>query len=289
MLENLSWIADPAVAPAAAVVFGALVGSFLNVVILRLPPRLEHAWRAEARSILELDAEPHHAPAGLVVERSCCPKCGHRIRWWENIPVLSFVLLRGRCAGCKTAISWQYPFVEALTALLFLACVWRFGPTAQALWAMAFTALLVASAGIDARTQLLPDDLTYALLWLGLLASLTTQFVSPDQAIIGAIVGYLSLWSVFKAYLLLTGKEGMGYGDFKLLAALGAWLGWQPLLLVVILASVSGALIGGGIMIIRGRDHQLPFAFGPYLAVGGWVALIGGTWLIDGYLSLFRH
>ncbi len=280
------WLFDPAVAPWAAAVFGALVGSFLNVVILRLPPRLEHAWRRDAREMLELPAEGE-PPIGLVVEPSRCPKCGHRLRWWENIPVLSWLVLRGRCSACRTPISWQYPLVELLTALAFLVCILRFGPGPEGLMAMVFSGMLIAAAGIDARTQFLPDILTLPLLWLGLLAATQGLYVPAETAILGAVAGYLSLWLVFQGFLLLTGKEGMGYGDFKLLAALGAWLGWQQLLLVVVLASVSGALIMGIAMAMLGRDREIPFAFGPFLAVGGWVAFIGGDRLIDWYLRLF--
>jgi leader peptidase (prepilin peptidase)/N-methyltransferase len=285
-VPELFWLFDPNIAPWAAAVFGALVGSFINVVILRLPPRLEYAWRRDARELLELPVEGE-PPIGLVVEPSRCPKCGHHLRWWENLPVLSWLALRGRCSNCKTPISWQYPLVELLTALAFAACIWRYGPGLEGLLAMAFSGILIAAAGIDARTQFLPDLLTLPLLWLGLLVATQGLYVPAETAILGAAVGYLSLWLVFQGFLLLTGKEGMGYGDFKLLAALGAWLGWQQLLVVVILASVSGAVIMGTVMALFGRDREIPFAFGPFLAVGGWVAFIGGDQLIGWYFRLF--
>lgn len=285
-MPEFSWLLDPAVAPWAAAVFGALVGSFLNVVILRLPPRLEHAWRRDAQEMLGLEPEGE-PPIGLVVEPSRCPKCGHHLRWWENLPILSWLALRGRCSACKSPISWQYPLVELLTALAFAACVWRFGSGMEALLAMAFSGILIAAAGIDARTQFLPDLLTLPLLWLGLLAATQSLYLPAETAILGAAAGYLSLWLIFQGYLLLTGKEGMGYGDFKLLAALGAWVGWQQLLLVVLLASIGGALIMGTVMAVLGRDREIPFAFGPFLAVGGWIAFIGGDGLIGWYLGLF--
>lgn len=285
-MPEFSWVLDPAVAPWAAAVFGALVGSFLNVVILRLPPRLEHAWRRDALELLELEPEGE-PPIGLVVEPSRCPHCGHHLRWWENLPIVSWLVLRGRCSACKSPISWQYPLVELLTALAFAVCIWRFGAGLEGLLAMAFSGILIAAAGIDARTQFLPDLLTLPLLWLGLLAATQGLFVPAETAIFGAVAGYLSLWLIFQAFLMLTGKEGMGYGDFKLLAALGAWLGWQQLLLVVILASVSGALIMGTVMAVLGRDREIPFAFGPFLAVGGWIAFITGDALISAYLGLF--
>ena len=206
-----------------AFVLGLLVGSFLNVVILRLPPRLEWQWRRDSREMLELPEADEAVPPGIVVKSSACPKCGHRLAPWENVPLLSFVLLRGRCRGCGTAISWQYPAVELLTGLLFAACIHRFGVGPEGLAALVFTGLLVAMSGIDLRTTLLPDQLTYPLLWIGLLVATATLFVTPVQAVLGAAIGWLSLWSVYMGFRLLTGKEGMGFGDFKLLAALGAW------------------------------------------------------------------
>src|SRR5690606_5482556 len=208
------------------------------------------------------DGEP---PPGIVVQSSRCPGCGHKLAPWENIPLLSYALLRGRCRGCRTPISWQYPLVELLTGIAFAVVVWQFGPSWQALAALVFTGLAVGMSGIDMRTTLLPDGMTLPLLWLGLLLSLVPLFVSPADAIVGAAVGYLSLWSVYWAFKLLTGKEGMGYGDFKLLAAIGAWCGVNAILPVVLISSLIGALIGGAWLAIRGRDRATPIPFGPFL------------------------
>nr|WP_146906949.1 A24 family peptidase [Arenimonas daejeonensis] len=281
MLDTLA--STPALALGLALVFGLLIGSFLNVVILRLPPRLEWEWRRDSRELLELSEHYEPAPPDIVVQRSACPKCGHRLAPWENIPVLSFVLLRGRCRGCGTAISWQYPAVELITGLLFAACVWRFGVGPEALAAIVFTALLIALAGIDLRTTLLPDQLTYPLLWIGLGLSTITLFVSPIQAIYGALAGYLSLWSVYWGFKKLTGKEGMGHGDFKLLAALGAWCGASGILPIVLMSSFIGAIVGSLWIGLRGQDRATPIPFGPYLAAAGWVQLIWGPQLLQAY------
>jgi leader peptidase (prepilin peptidase)/N-methyltransferase len=277
--------ASPAAQLAAALVFGLLLGSFLNVVILRVPRRLQWAWRRDCRELLELPEGSEARPPGIVVERSHCPSCGHQLSAWENIPLLSYLLLRGRCRACGTAISWQYPVVEALTALLVVTCVWRFGLGLEAALAVAFTGLLVAMSGIDLRTTLLPDQLTYPLLWLGLLASLWSPFgVGPREAILGATVGYLSLWSVFWAFKLLTGKDGLGYGDFKLLAALGAWCGLKALLPIILLSALSGAIIGSLWLWLGGRDRATHIPFGPYLAVAGWLQLVLAPDLLGAYL-----
>lgn len=281
-MEEL-WLEYPALLYLGAGVLGLLVGSFLNVVILRLPPRLLAQWRREALEFLELPAEENQLPHGIVVAPSACPSCGNRLRWYHNVPVLSFLLLRGRCGHCAKPISWQYPLVELLSALLIVVCLWRFGPTVQFAAACVFTWMLLAMSGIDFRTQLLPDQLTVPVLWLGLLLSLWGVFVVPHAAIVGAVVGYLILWSVFWLFKLVTGKEGMGYGDFKLLAALGAWLGWMQLPLVILLASVCGSLVGIGWLLIRRKS--LPFAFGPYLAMAGWVALLFGQDISTWYLG----
>jgi len=276
----------PGFALGLALVFGLLVGSFLNVVILRLPPRLEWQWRRDSREILELPEHYEPAPPGIVVQRSACPKCGHKLAPWENIPLLSFMLLRGRCRGCGTAISWQYPAVELITGLLFAACVWRFGAGPEALAAIVFTGLLVAMSGIDLRTTLLPDQLTYPLLWIGLGLSTMTLFVSPTQAIFGALAGYLSLWSVYWVFKKLTGKEGMGHGDFKLLAALGAWCGASGILPIVLMSSFIGAIVGSLWIGLRGQDRATPIPFGPYLAAAGWVQLMWGPQLVQAYRGL---
>ncbi|RNE92404.1 A24 family peptidase [Marichromatium sp. AB32] len=264
---------------------GLILGSFLNVVILRLPRMLEHEWRAQCAELAgeSDDATP---PPGLARPPSSCPHCGHRIRAHENIPLLSFLLLRGRCSACKTPIGWRYPAVELLTALLGLVAALHFGASVQLLAALVLTWGLVALAVIDLDTQLLPDRITLPLLWLGLILSLFGVFTDAQAAIIGAAAGYLLLWSLYHAFRLLTGKEGMGYGDFKLLALFGAWLGWQALPLVVLLSAVSGALIGGVLIALRrqGRDSAMPF--GPFLAVAGWVALLWGEQITGAYLRL---
>ena len=264
-------LADPAAATAAAFALGLLVGSFLNVVVLRLPPRLEWEWKRDARELLELPEAYEPAPPGIVVESSHCPHCGHKLAAWENVPLLSFLLLRGKCRACGARISWQYPLVELLTGLLFAACVWRFGAGVAGALSLCFTAALVALAGIDLRTTLLPDAITLPLLWLGLLASLGTVFVDPVQALLGAALGYLSLWSVYWLFKLLTGKEGMGAGDFKLLAALGAWCGVASLLGILLVSSAVGAVVGGAWLLLRGKDRSTQIPFGPYLAVAGWL------------------
>jgi leader peptidase (prepilin peptidase)/N-methyltransferase len=255
---------------------GLLVGSFLNVVILRLPPRLMHQWRADARELLELPEATETAPPNLVTRASHCPKCGHGLAWWENIPVVSWVALRGRCRGCGTAISLQYPLVEVATAVLSALVLLRFGATAEGGVALLVTWALVALTGIDLRTQLLPDQLTLPLLWLGLLSAAMGLFQSPAAAIAGATAGYLSLWSVYWVFKLLTGKEGMGYGDFKLLGALGAFCGVLGLLPIILLSSLIGAVVGGTWLAIRGRDRATPIPFGPFLAAAGWVQFVYG-------------
>jgi len=269
MIEAL--LADPAAATAAAFVLGLLVGSFLNVVILRLPRRLEWQWRQDSREQLELPESYEPAPPGIAVESSHCPHCGHKLRWFENIPLISFAALRGKCRSCGARISWQYPFVELLTGLLFAACIWRFGAGLDGALSLFFTATLIALSGIDMRTTLLPDALTQPLLWVGLLASLVTAFVDPVQAILGAAAGYLFLWMVYWLFKLVTGKEGMGAGDFKLLAALGAWCGLTSLLGILLVSSLVGSVIGGAWMLLKGKDRTTQIPFGPYLAIAGWL------------------
>ena len=286
MLDLL--VSTPALAIAGVFALGLLVGSFLNVVILRLPRRLQWQWERDSRDLLEIEAiagPGEDAPPGIVIERSHCPKCGHQLSVSENIPVLSFLMLGGKCRACKAPISWQYPAVELITGVLFALVVWRYGATTQALAALAFTGFLVAMSGIDLRTTLLPDNLTLPLLWLGLLLSLVPVFVVPSQAIIGAAVGYLSLWSVYWAFKLLTGKEGMGYGDFKLLAAIGAWCGVSAILPVLLMSSLVGAIIGSIWLALKGRDRATPIPFGPYLAVAGWIQLFWGGDLLQAYLD----
>ncbi|HEX6833866.1 MAG TPA: A24 family peptidase [Rudaea sp.] len=277
----------PTAAIIVAAVFGLIVGSFLNVVILRLPARLMHGWREQSREILELDAsvaEPA-APPGIVREPSHCPHCKHRLGVLENIPLLSWLALRGRCKHCGAAISIQYPLVELIAGIGAAIVVWHYGTTWQSAAGLALTFTLIALSGIDLRTQLLPDQMTLPLLWLGLLIALVPLFTNPTNAIAGAAVGYLSLWSVYWLFKLLTGKEGMGYGDFKLLAALGAWMGPGALLPIVLLSSLIGAVIGGAFLALRGHDRATPIPFGPFIAAAGWVQFVWG----EPILALYRH
>jgi leader peptidase (prepilin peptidase)/N-methyltransferase len=277
---------EPLAAASVCGVVGLCVGSFLNVVIYRLPKMLDRGWRAQCAELAGEPA-PESPRYNLIVPRSQCPACGHRISALENIPVLSFVFLRGRCSACRAPISARYPLVELITGALTVAAVLRFGgltPAAGAacllLWA------LVALTFIDLDTQLLPDNITLPLVWAGLLANVAgfVPGVSLRDAVIGAVAGYVALWSVYWLFKLIRGKEGMGYGDFKLLAALGAWLGWQMLPLIVLLSSVVGAIIGIGLVVFKGRDHQIPLAFGPYLAIAGAIALFFGRSLMALYL-----
>ncbi len=284
---DFSWATQPGPLIALTGLLGLLVGSFLNVVILRLPRRLEHDWRTQARELLGHPPGDEAKPPDLVVTGSHCPACKHRLSALDNIPLLSWLLLRGRCRHCKARISWQYPLVELLTALASAAIAWKLGFGWPLAAGLAFTWILIAAAGIDARTQLLPDQLTLPLLWLGLLLSLVPVFVPPDAAIIGAAIGYLSLWSVYWLFKLATGKEGMGYGDFKLLAALGAWMGAMSLLPIVLLSSLIGAIVGGSVLALRGQDRSTPIPFGPFIAAAGWVWFVLGDRLGAWYSALF--
>ena len=276
-------LADPAVAAVLATAFGLLVGSFLNVVIHRLPRMLERGW-VEQCAELRGEQAPSASAYNLIVPRSACPACGHQIRAFENIPVVSWILLRGKCSACKAPIPVRYPVVELLGGLLAGFAVWRFGGTWQGLAACVLLWSLTALTFIDADTQLLPDDLTLPLLWAGLIANLFELFAPLASAVTGAIAGYVSLWMVYWAFKLIRGKEGMGYGDFKLLAALGAWLGWQMLPLIVLLSSVVGAVIGIALIAFRGREKSAPLPFGPYLAIAGMIALFWGKPLLRLYL-----
>lgn len=276
---------SPVLFPLTVFVIGLIVGSFLNVVIYRLPMMLEHAWRLDAAEILGQDAPAEPSPS-LVSPGSACPACGTPIKAWHNVPVLGYLWLRGKCAACGTRIPARYPLVELITGLLSLAVAWQFGFGAPGALAVVATWFLIALAGIDWRTQFLPDGLTLPLLWLGLLASLGGWFTGPADAIAGAAAGYLSLWLVYHLFRLVTGKEGMGFGDFKLLAAMGAWLGWQMLPLVVILASAVGAVIGTAMTVSGHLDRGNPMPFGPFLAAAGWLALVAGDTIVTAYLQV---
>ena len=286
---------SPWVFVAVAFAFTLVIGSFLNVVIYRLPLMMQRDWRKQCDELL---SEP--APGlpeesfNLVVPRSRCPSCGAQIKAWQNVPVLSYILLGARCANCQKGISVRYPLVEFFTAALSAVCAWHFGFGWEAVAAIGLTCTLVAISMIDIDHQLIPDSIVYPLLWAGLamslfypLAGATTLFVPPREAIVGALVGYLSLWSVYQLFKLVTGKEGMGYGDFKLLAALGAWLGWSALPTIILMSAVVGAVIGIGMIVFRGRDRQLPIPFGPYLAGAGWITMLYGEAIENAYLDLF--
>ena len=334
-MPELDWFHEPAVLVPLTALLGLLVGSFLNVVILRLPARLEHEWRLQAAEILadadgrtpaapdtvrdgvfgaqdeaptqldafantdaragasvqgpapsDADAAPF-APPDLVFTASHCPHCKHALSPLDNIPLLSWLVLRGRCRYCGAGISSQYPLVEALTAFASAVIAWKVGFGWELAAALVFTWMLIAASGIDVRTQLLPDQLTLPLLWLGLLVSLLPLRVEPGSAILGAALGYLSLWSVYWLFKLSTGKEGMGYGDFKLLAALGAWMGPIALLPTVLLSSLIGALVGGAALALQGRDRGTPIPFGPFIAAAGWAWYVAGDALGALYARLF--
>ncbi|WEF30902.1 prepilin peptidase [Pseudoduganella chitinolytica] len=277
MLHDLYLFAPPATPGAAllAAIFGLLIGSFLNVVIYRIPVMMkresDNYVAAESGQPL-----PHTDRFDLVLPRSACPHCGHRITAMENVPVISWLALRGKCSQCKARISARYPLVEAFTGALSALLVWQFGSGAMGLAALLFAYLLIALTFIDADTQLLPDDLTFPLLWAGLLVNLDGTFVPLQDAVIGAAAGYLVLWTVYWLFKLATGKEGMGYGDFKLLAALGAWLGWTMLPTIILLSSIVGALVGIGLIVFARHGRGNPIPFGPYLAAAGMIALLFG-------------
>lgn len=264
---------------------GLLVGSFLNVVILRLPRRLEWEWKRDAREVLEEPELYDPPPPGIVVERSHCPHCKTPLSWYENIPLFSWLALRGKCRHCRAPISPQYPLVELLTALLAVASVWRFGFGWQGFGAALLSCYLVALSGIDLRTRLLPDQLTLPLMWLGLIGSLDNLYMPAKPALLGAIAGYVSLWLVWWLFKQVTGKEGMGRGDFKLLAALGAWTGLVGVLPTILVSSLVGAVIGSAWLALKGRDRATPIPFGPYLAIAGWIVFfIGPQRIVDAYL-----
>ncbi|MGA6098671.1 prepilin peptidase [Stutzerimonas marianensis] len=267
-----------------ATVLGLLVGSFLNVVIYRLPVMMQHEWRMQAREYLELPAEADGARFNLMWPASRCPHCNHRIRAWENVPVISWLALRGKCSSCCAPISYRYPLVELACGVLSGYIAWHFGFTVQAGAMLVLTWGLLAASMIDVDHQLLPDSIVLPLLWLGLILNTQALFAPLTDALWGAVAGYLSLWSVYWLFKLITGKEGMGYGDFKLLAMLGAWGGWQVLPLTILLSSVVGAVLGTITLRMQKAENGTPIPFGPYLAVAGWIALLWGEQITAGYL-----
>ena len=282
MLELLT--SSPMVFMGVVFAFGLLLGSFINVVIYRLPIMMEREWRLQCKALAE---EPVTDVAeeefNLVLPRSRCPHCGHRITALENVPVISYLVLRGRCSNCKTPISPRYPIIEFLTAALAAVAAMHFGFGPEGIMAVALTLTLVPITMIDIDKQLIPDSIVLPLMWVGLIMSLfhpvegaTTLFLSPRDAIVGAVAGYMSFWTVYQVFRLLTGKEGMGYGDFKLLAALGAWLGWQSLPTIIMMSAFVGAVVGILLIVFKGRDHRIPMPFGPFLAAAGWLTMLYG-------------
>jgi leader peptidase (prepilin peptidase)/N-methyltransferase len=279
MLDNPGGLA------AIAGLLGLCVGSFLNVVVHRLPKMMERDWQMQCAELRDEPFEPAE-PLSLAKPRSRCPACGHWISALENIPVVSYLMLKGRCTGCQATISPRYPLVEAFTGLLSAYLAWRFGPTWQTAGALCLAWALIALTFIDFDTQLLPDSITLPLLWLGLLFNLIGGFTDLKSAVIGAMAGYLSLWSVYWLFKLATGKEGMGYGDFKLLAALGGWLGWQMLPAIILLSSLVGAVVGIALILLARHGRNVPIPFGPYLAAAGVIALLWGRPLTQAYFGL---
>ncbi|GAB0060172.1 A24 family peptidase [Pseudomonas syringae] len=266
-------------------ILGLIIGSFLNVVVYRLPIMMERDWKAQSRELLGLPAEPDQPIFNLNRPRSSCPHCAHKIRPWENLPVISYLLLRGKCSQCKAPISKRYPLVELTCAVLSAYVAWHFGFDWQAAAMLVLSWGLLAMSLIDADHQLLPDSLVLPLLWLGLIVNAFGLFTSLNDALWGAVAGYLALWSVFWLFKLVTGKEGMGYGDFKLLAMLGAWGGWQILPLTILLSSLVGAVLGVIMMRVRRVESGTPIPFGPYLAIAGWIALLWGGQITDSYMQ----
>jgi len=266
--------------------FSLLIGSFLNVVIYRLPLIMQQSWQQECAELLNQSTRTDTEKLTLSFPASQCPSCSHKIRAWENIPVMSFLFLKGKCSSCKAAISIRYPIIELSTALLSVVIANHFGVTLETVSALILTYALIALSMIDFDHQLLPDDITLPLLWIGLFLNIFGIFTDLQSSVIGAISGYLALWSVFWLFKLLTGKEGMGYGDFKLLAVFGGWLGWQFLPQIILLSSLVGAIIGIALIITLGRDKNIPIPFGPYLAIAGWISLLYGEEINQSYLQL---
>jgi leader peptidase (prepilin peptidase)/N-methyltransferase len=266
-------------------VLGLMVGSFLNVVIHRLPVMMEREWRSQCNDLLELEtSSDNEEDYSLIRPRSRCPDCGHQISALENIPVFSYLALRGRCSECGTRISPRYPLIEMLTGILSAIVAWHFGYGWPLAAALLFTWSMIPLSVIDLEHQLLPDAITLPVLWAGLVLSLFGIFVDSTTSIIGAVAGYLSLWTVYQVFRLITGKQGMGFGDFKLLALCGAWMGWQALPAIIVLSSLVGAVVGISLILVRGRDRNIPIPFGPYLAAAGWLALLWGDQITQTYL-----
>jgi len=298
-MTAFGWLGQPAVLPWVALALGLCIGSFLNVVIHRLPRMMERDWRTQCAELAAGTGEPQggaslpappgkeaQAPYNLLVPRSACPNCGHQITALENIPVASWIALRGKCSACGAKITARYPVVEILAGAIGAYAAWRYGTSLAALGAMGFGWSLLALTVIDLDTQLLPDDITLPLLWAGLLLNLGGTFAPLGSAVIGAVAGYLALWSVYWAFKLATGKEGMGFGDFKLLAAIGAWLGWQKLPMVILLSSVVGAVVGIGLMVFARHGRDKPIPFGPYLAAAGLIAMLWGDAIARRWLPI---
>jgi leader peptidase (prepilin peptidase)/N-methyltransferase len=288
MMQQLSILLNsPYILSALAGIIGLMVGSFLNVVIYRLPIMMQRNWKKECMEYLELSqAEtPETEPFNLAFPLSRCPNCNTPIKPHQNIPVISYLFLKGKCAQCRTPISSRYPIIEAFTAIASAIVAWHFGYAPQTVFALVLTWSLIALSGVDIDHQLLPDSITLPALWLGLFLSLFALFTDAHSSIIGAIAGYLALWTVYHLFRLVTGKEGMGYGDFKLLALFGAWLGWQSLPVIILLSSLVGSVIGIAMVVLVNRDHRIPIPFGPYLAMAGWIALLWGNDINQFYLT----
>ena len=284
LLESLE--NNPAFFITTIAILGAMVGSFLNVVIHRLPIMMERQWHQQCAELNDHAQTNEPSPYNLAKPDSSCPHCGHKIRAIENIPIVSYLFLKGKCAGCDAKISPRYPIIETITATLSAFIAWHFGFGWEATAALLLTWSLIPLTMIDIDHQLLPDAITLPFLWLGLTLNLFGVFTDISSAVIGALMGYLILWSIYWAFKLLTGKEGMGYGDFKLLAMLGAWMGWQLLPVVILLSSLVGAVIGIALILFRGRDRSVPIPFGPYLAIAGWIALVWGNDITSSYLRM---
>lgn len=289
-MEIFSYLAsDPNALIVVVGLLGLIIGSFLNVIIYRLPIMMQQEARLQCAELLNVPVSQASQSFNLIQPRSHCPHCGHQVTMLENIPLVSFIWQRGQCTACHRAISWRYPFIELLSASLAIILAWQFGFTWQLLGALTFTWILLALSMIDFDHQLLPDSLTLPGLWLGLGVNLFNLYTNIEASVIGAIAGYLFLWSIYWVFKLLTGKEGMGYGDFKLLALLGAWLGWQPLPSIILISSFLGALVGISLIIIRQHDKNVPIPFGPYLAFAGWIYLLWGEKLTQIYFTWLTY